>query len=337
MALHPQVQAQIDERWGSPDDSQSSPVKRGYDIFSGTDYPMVFGEVIGQLEAVARLKAAIATTRARNVRLDHTMLASGTAGIGKTTLAQITAFELGVGLVTVSGPVGVADARRLMRRMQDKDVLFWDEIHMAVAGGKTKAEWLLPLLTDGKLVTRTGTELMPDITVIGATTDVGRLPATIQSRFMVWPEFRYYTDIEATLLVQSLVGRMGVDLGPDYYGRVAAAADHNPRAMRRILTAIRDVMNVGEIDLDMAFRWAGVTYDGLTQVCQNILLALLSAKDYTASADTLAGILGEPGPMRYAENQLIQRGLLTISGRGRVLTDTGVERAAALVAEARGR
>lgn len=309
-------------------------VKRGAQIFEGTDYPQSFNGFVGQHQAVAQLKAAISSAQHRGTRLDHVLLASGTQGIGKTTLAQIIAAEMGTGFVAVSGAINIDDARALLGSMEDGDILFWDEFHLATNGGKAKAEWLLPFLTDSVLLTKDGVEVMPDVTVLSATTDVGRLPITITSRFMVRPALVFYNDVEAIVLVKQLTERMSVPLPHQYFEDIARAADNNPREMRLVLTSVRDLMlSTGEVNLPTAFRWAGVTYDGLSTTGQDILLALLQARDHTASLDTLQGLLGEPGPIKFAENQLMAKGLVTVTGRGRQLTDTGYERAVLLVTE----
>jgi Holliday junction DNA helicase RuvB len=342
MPLHPEVQERLRQQvenapnviTGMPKTGKAKVnIKRGAEIFAGTDYPQSFSRFIGQHQAVAQCKAAISSAQQRGTRLDHILLASGTQGIGKTTLARIIAYEMNAGLVEVSGPVTVDDARRILSAMEDGDILFWDEFHLAVQGGKGKAEWLLPFLTDRVLLTKDSVEAMPDVTVLGATTDVGRLPTTVTSRFMVTPQLTYYSDVEAIMLAAQLADRMNVPLD-DHFDAIAAASDNNPRQMRVVLTSVRDIiLDTGQVDLETAFRWAGVTRDGLSRVCQDFLLALLQAKDHTASLDTLQGLLGEPGPIKYAENQLIAKGLVHITGRGRQLTDEGIERAALLVTE----
>jgi holliday junction DNA helicase RuvB len=308
--------------------------KRGEEIFAGTDYPMTFDGFVGQDLAVEQLQICIHSAKARGTRLDHTLLASGAHGIGKTTLAQIIAYELGAGFVAISGPVSVDDARTILMGMQDGDVLFWDEFHLAVAGNKNRADWLLPFLTDRELLTKRGTEQMPDVTVLAATTDVGRLPQTIISRFMIRPRLSYYSLEEATKICAQLTGRMKVRISSETaLTRIARAANHNPREMRMILTAVRDLAMVGPVNLDKAFEWAGLTYDGLSTECQEILLILLGSTAYTASLETIQAALGEPGPLKHHEQAMIQKGLITIGGRGRTLTDLGVERAQLLLLE----
>lgn len=308
--------------------------KRGAEIFAGTDYPATFEGFIGQATAVEQLQISIASAKKRGARLDHTLLASGAHGIGKTTLAQIIAAQMGAGFVAISGPLTVDDARGVLMGMQDGDILFWDEFHLAVAGNKNRADWLLPFLTDRELLTKRGAEQMPDVTVIAATTDVGRLPQTIISRFMLRPRLSYYSVEEGALICAQLCGRMKVKLrGEKPLGRISRAANNNPREMRMILTAVRDLALLGPVNLDKAFEWAGLTYDGLSTECQEILLVLLGSINHTASLETIQASLGEPGPLKHHEQTLIQKGLLVVTGRGRALTDEGADRARQLLLE----
>ena len=214
-------------------------------------------------------------------------------------------------------------------------MLFWDEVHMAVAGNRTKADWILPLLTDGVLLTKSGREPMPNVTVIAATTDLGRLPQTLISRFMVRPKLVPYTPAEGLLLVDNLSQRMIAPIAPQHREPIAIAANFNPREIRMVLTAYRDSCMFGEpdepINLDLAFEWAGVTADGLSTVAVDMLLALLATTDHTASIDSIGAKLGEPGPLRHHEQTLLQRGLIDITGRGRTLTDLGRARAISAV------
>lgn len=327
MPLLPETQERLKGQYISSATGPGALVKRGAQIFGTGDYPESWDGFIGQDDAIRQLKAAVTSAKHRHVSLDHVLLASGAQGIGKTTLAQIIAYEMGAGMVAISGPVTVAEARALLVQMEDGDVLFWDEIHLAVAGNRNRADWILPLLTDSVLMTKNTVERMPRVTVIGATTDVGKLPQTIISRFMVRPVLNYYTDEEGVLLTYNLADRMGIILSDEAnYARVARAADNNPRDIRMIITAVRDV-GYAEGDLELAFEWAGVTHDGLSRVARDMLLVLLDSPDRTASLETVQALLGEPGPLRHAEQKVMQKGYVVITGRGRKLTERGVERA----------
>lgn len=325
------VPASIEQSLRQRRKQQKNRIKRGLEIFDGLDYPHDWDQFIGQTEAKDRMRAATLSALHRDTRVDHTLIASGLHGIGKTTLAYMLAYQVGAGLVQVSGPIDAAEAKPIIAGMQDRDILFWDEFHLAVAGNRNRADWMLPFLTDGEIMTATGAEKMPDITVVAATTDVGKLPLTVISRFMVRPKLEAYTDAEAVQIVHNLSERMKIPIEPAEAPRIAAASNNNPRDMRMILTAVRDVAYTGEFSLEKAFQWAGLSHDGLPQVAQDILLVLLAAKDYTASLESIQAQLGEPGPMRHYEQVLLQRGLVTVTGRGRKLTDEGVVRAGELL------
>lgn len=305
-------------------------VKRGDEIFEGTDYPRTWDGFVGQQEAILQLRTSVASARSRGVRLDHTLLASGQHGIGKTTLAMILASEMGAGLVTISGAMTGEDFARAVRSCRDGDIVFWDEFHLAVAGNRNRADWLLPFLTDGVLMTKVGAVPLPAVTLVAATTDAGKLPQTILSRFMVRPRLAPYSASEAEVICLQLARRMKVRLGnaETTARRIAVASGGNPRAMRLILTAVRDMAlaNDGQVSLKQAFLWAGVTEDGLTREAMEIMFVLIACRDYTASLETIQAALAEPGPLRHAEQLLIQQGYLVISGRGRTLTAEGVSR-----------
>lgn len=327
MALTPeQVEAFIRDGENMTVTSSPEP-KRGEAIFEGTDYPRDWSGFIGQDRAKEQLQIQIGSANARGVRLEHTLLDSGTHGIGKSTLATLLAAKAGVGILQTSGPLDVEDARRLMRGMLDRDILFIDEVHSLVTGGRTKADWLLPFMTEGRLYTSAGGVDMPKITIVAATTDVGKLPLTIISRFMVRPTLVAYTPDEGARIATNLADRIGVTLPPGETSHlIAVAADYNPRAMRQILTAVRDLQYAypeTHPNLEKAFEWAGVSEDGLSVLAREFLIVLLTAKDNTASIESIKAQLGEPGPLKHEEQTLLKRSLVTITGRGRLLTDQG--------------
>lgn len=335
MPIPAAVQARLDQKARLGATTGPKP-KRGDDIYTGTatDYPRDWAEFVGQDEAKEQLRASILSSRARGTRLDHTLLGSGLHGVGKTTLAYLIAYQMGVGITPISGPVTVDEARTLLLNMEDGDILFWDEFHSAVTGSKGRANWTLPFLTDGVLLTAQGAEKVPNVTIIAATTDAGRLPQTILSRFMVVPRLTAYSEPEAVCIVDKLSERMGVPVQDDELLPIAKAASHNPRDMRKILTAVRDVAYTPSgYTFDKALRWAGFSHDGLDQVARDMMMLLLDAKDCTMGLDTLSAHLNEPGPLRHSEQLLLQKGYLTIVGRGRKLTDEGILRALGLVEE----
>ncbi len=334
--LHPLLEARLAAAAINAGTSGPQP-RRGAEIFDDAD-PRTWEEFVGQARARQHLCAAIRSAQARDRRLDHVLIAS-ISGAGKTSLARLIASELGVGLVELSGVIGVDEARAALQSMKDGDVLFIDEIHMMVAGGKAKAEWLLPFLQTGKLLTSRGAEPMPDVTVIGATTDVQKLPHTITDRFIIQPMLVPYRDTEAVQILAGMAQRMGFGsdgLPPvpdDDLAALARAANNSPRGMRNLLATYRDTLFQadGGYDLDLALSWRGVTRDGLDQVAQDYLMVLVACEGQ-ASLATIQGQMGESGPLHYTESLLGARGYMTIEGRGRKLTSEGVQRAAELIA-----
>lgn len=182
--------------------------KTGEALFDGTSYPRSWDEYVGQKEAVEYIRAACHSARVRGARLDHTLIATGAHGIGKTAIAKLVAFEMEAGLVEVQGAVDEREALRIFAGMSDGDILLWDEIHQAIAKGRSKAEWLLPVLQDGVMITARGVQPIPDITIIGATTDVQKLPETIISRFTVKPVMEAYTTEQAVAIARVTAKRI---------------------------------------------------------------------------------------------------------------------------------
>lgn len=309
--------------------------KRGEEIFAsdGTIEPVRrWEDFVGQVAAKEELVVRVASARARGVRLPHTLLASGIHGVGKTTLAKLVAYTAEAGLLTTTGPLTVNDFRDLLLSCRDGDMVFVDEAHRLVERSRTGADWLLPWMLEGKLITKNGAETVPDVTLIAATTDAGKLPETLLSRFMIQPEFVYYSDAEATLIASQLAVRMGVDLSdPADAEAVALAADKNPRVMEKVLGATRDLNYVyadTHPNLEKAFAYAQVSADGLMLMARDILLVLAQSREVTASIEYIQGQLGEPGPLKHAEKQLFARGLMHVAaGKGRQLTEAGARRA----------
>jgi Holliday junction DNA helicase RuvB len=309
-------------------------------------YVSSWDEYVGQTTAKAQLRAAINAAKTRGRRLDHTLLASGHAGLGKTTLALLIAEEMGVPCEVVSGKMTLNEARYLIGDMQDGSILFIDEVHRLVNGGKQNAEWLLHLLQDGVLMGPCGAEEMPKITVIAATTDVGRLPVPILDRFPLRPVLLPYTEPEA-VTIALLTGTtmfVGTNLpAPNLptCERVARAAVRNPR---RIATIFNNLLNESlgcdgknwdaesGYDLTVVLDWMGLTEDGLTDLAQRYLIALRSTPEGLGKA-ALTEILREPGGLSDTEVLLSDAGMIAFTKQGRVLTATGRRRATALLAE----
>lgn len=317
----------------------------GEAIFAGTSYPRSWDALIGQATAKEQLRAACYDAKIRQHRLDHVLLASGLHGIGKTALAKLITADLGTGLVEVQGKIDIDEGRAILLGMETNDVLFWDEFHQAVSGSKTAVEWLLPVLQDGMIISKRGVEPMPRITLVAATTDAQKLPETILSRFKVVPTLTEYSEVEGAQIATVMALRIFPDSLPQpdlaTCVAVARAANCNPRMIDRLLTQLRiaavtkwaPYTDCGFYILDKALEWAGTTEDGLDDLAQRYLTTLLKTFEGGAGERTIAAALGEPTPPRHTEKLLVRKDLLTITAKGRALTEAGVARALELLTE----
>lgn len=319
--------------------------KRGDELFTD-GYPSKWEDYVGQAEAKNFLRAAAASAKFRKAPLDHVLIASGVAGIGKSALARLIAHEMDVGMLELQGSVDAADGIRALTSMRDGDILFWDEIHNATSGGKAKVEWLLSYLQDGVVVTSTGITQVPRVTIIAATTDAQKLPESILDRFTVKPILESYTIEEAAKIAQvmsrSIFGAIGLAL-PGKWNRdaIVEAANCNPRIISHMLKMLRDSAIAGgftnptETTYAMGdmYRWSGRTTDGLDKLAQNYLMTLFTQPNFRAGEKSIAQALGEPTPPRHTEKLLIQRGYIRVASQGRELTADGVTRTSALIEE----
>jgi Holliday junction DNA helicase RuvB len=157
------------------------------------DYPTSWDGFIGQEKAKQQIKLAANSAKIRKQSMDHMLIASGTPGIGKTSLALLAARQMGTKITVTSGPITLEHALILLSGMKDGEILFIDEAHKLVDAGKKDAEWLLHYLQDGMLVGAYSYENVPKVTIIAATTEVGRLPATVVGRFPIRPQLVEYS------------------------------------------------------------------------------------------------------------------------------------------------
>lgn len=309
-------------------------------------YPDKWDEFVGQDQAKRQLRVAAKSAQRRGVHLGHVLLSSPVAGIGKTSLALLTAKELGVTVKIQSGKINPATVRYIFADLSDGDVLFLDEIHRLVSGSsKAGAEWLLHYLQDGVLMGPLGVEDVPQVTIIGATTDAGRLPTPVLERFEIAPTLERYTDEEgaqiAHVLSRKILVRDGLEPLTDKTAvAVATAGNNGPRMMRRILCAVRDLVvcdeleeNGGDYDLTGALQWAGVTADGLTAQAQKYLITLYKESgQQPLGFGALRERVGEVGNgMVELERLLLDKELVQRTKAGRMLTTVGFRRTKALL------
>lgn len=303
-------------------------------------YPQTWGDFIGQEPVKRQLRVAAQSAKLRQTAMGHVLLGSGMAGVGKTTLALLTAAELGTGLQVVTGKIGLDEARINLSGLNDGDVLFIDEFHQVFQRGKAKAEWMLHLLQDGVLVGPHGPEEQPNVCVIAATTDVGKLPDTFISRFQYRPIIEPYTEDEAATIAVNMAKRILLRPLPwpsvTDFRRIARAGSNNPRTIGSIISNLRDLVIVHPetydqdsetYDLTEALSWLGLSSDGLTKQAREYLRVLVTEFGGMAGEKPLMDRLAEPGGLGHIERPLMDRGLVARTRSGRVLTKDGIVRA----------
>lgn len=313
--------------------------RRGEAIFESAGGPRTWSDYIGQRRAKGQLRAAVASAKFRKAPVDHTLIASGVPGVGKSAIARILAHEYGGGLVETQGAVTLDEARAILGQMEDGDFWLIDEIHQLVVGGKSKAEWLLPLLIDGVLLTPQGEWKAPKVTIIGASTNAADLPEAILSRFVLKPVIEMYSEDEATEIAMGMAkgiyGSIGLPLPSAATCKALAyAANYGPRDIGAMLRLLRDAEIAeeaprsaqGDTDLTVMLEWAGRTEDGLDDLAQRMLAILLTTFGGRAGKETLLSALGESTWPKLTENILITKGYLGVDKGGRYLTEVGMAR-----------
>lgn len=313
----------------------------GFEGLLAGDYPDTWDEYVGQAKAKRSLLVASHSAALRNANLAHTLICSPYAGIGKTALVQLVIRQMGRRVHVVSGTINLAKARMMFSMVENGDVIFYDEFHKVMDAGKRNAEWLLHYLENGSLITPFGEEKVPSVTIIGATTDKGVLPETILQRFSV-VELVAYTDAEgadiATTLSGKILGAAGLpSIGKDTAVALALASSNQPRMMRKILHAVRDLAVTeliptpqdGEYTLDDALDMVDLTPDGLTQEMREYLRIMYVEMRAEPTGETVLrrrmGIVGKG--LELVERALTDKGFTAGTKQGRMLTATGMRRA----------
>jgi Holliday junction DNA helicase RuvB len=300
--------------------------------------PQTLDEFTGQRGSRENLKVFIAAAKARGEALDHVLL-HGPPGLGKTTLAQIVARELGVGFRATSGPViqKSGDLAAILTNLQPKDVLFIDEIHRLQPAIE---EILYPAMEDFQLDLIIGEgpgartvriDLQP-FTLVGATTRSGLLATPLRDRFGIPLRLVFYTTEELTRIVARMGGMLGMGLTAEGAAEIARRSRGTPRIAGRLTRRIRDfaaVEGVAVIDravADGALRRLEVDLAGLDAMDRRYLLRLAEHHGGgPVGVETLAAALAEARDTLedVVEPYLIQEGFLVRTSRGRMLGDPG--------------
>ena len=296
--------------------------------------PRSLDDFVGQAEARANLRVFIESARMRGEAMDHTLF-YGPPGLGKTTLAQIMARELGVGFRMTSGPVlaRAGDLAAILTNLDKRDVLFIDEIHRL---NPAVEEVLYPALEDFQLDLVIGEgpaartvriELQP-FTLVGATTRLGLLTTPLRDRFGIPTRLQFYTEGELAHIIARGAGLMGVPCEAEGVAEIARRARGTPRIAGRLLRRVVDFALVeGDGRLtralaDAALTRLGVDHLGLDGADRRYLLLL--AEHYgggPVGVETIAAALSESRDAieEVIEPYLLQQGLIARTPRGRML------------------
>jgi len=300
--------------------------------------PQRLAEFIGQPKVKDSLRIYIDAALARREPLDHTLF-FGPPGLGKTTLAELIARELGVNIRTTSGPAleKPGDLVGTLTNMREGDILFIDEIHRL---RPVIEEFLYPAMEDYKIDIRLSegpkaqTITMPveKFTLIGATTRLGMLTAPMRARFGIEQRLNYYPVESLELIVKRTAEVLGVTVEPDGAHEIARRSRGTPRVANRLLRRVRDYAQVranGIVTRDVAdeaLQLLDVDQFGLDDMDARILKAIIEKFDGgPVGVSTIAAAVGEDAGTieEVYEPFLVQNGFLQRTPRGRVITKLG--------------
>ena len=302
--------------------------------------PKTFEEYIGQPEAKEQMGIAIAAARAREECLDHTLIL-GPPGLGKTTMANIIANEMGVQISSTSGPVieRKGDLIALLTQMEHGDVLFIDEIHRL---NPAIEEILYPAMEDFQVDITIGEgpaarsikyDLNP-FTLVGATTRTGLLTSPLRDRFGIVQRLEFYGEKDLATIVQRSANLLAVDCSIEGAMEIARRSRGTPRIANRWLRRVRDYAEVrksGKVDTevaDEALNMLKVDANGFDTMDRRILMALIQKFDGgPVGVDSIAAAIGEERDAieEVYEPFLIQKGFIMRTPRGRVATNNAYQ------------
>ena len=315
------------------------PEKRADDV-DQTIRPLSLSEFIGQRAARANMEIFIQAAKMTGQALDHVLFV-GPPGLGKTTLAQIVARELGVNFRSTSGPViaKAGDLAAQLTNLEERDVLFIDEIHRL---NPAVEEILYPAMEDYQLdliigegpAARSVKIELPKFTLVGATTRAGLLTTPLRDRFGIPIRLEFYDIDELQLIVSRGARVLGIGMSEDGANEIARRARGTPRIAGRLLRRVRDFAVVAEAPTvtraiaDRALKLLDVDPVGLDVMDRKYLTLLaVSFGGNPVGIETIAAALSEPRDAieDIIEPYLLQQGFVQRTPRGRVLTRRAFE------------
>jgi Holliday junction DNA helicase RuvB len=314
--------------------------KKDEDLNEGKEYirPQNIKEFIGQSDSKDNLQTFISSAVKRNVAMDHALFV-GPPGLGKTTLSQIVANELGVGFRSTSGPVitKAGDLAAILTNLNERDVLFIDEIHRL---NSVVEEVLYPAMEDFQLdliigegpSARSVRIDLPQFTLVGATTRSGLLTTPLRDRFGIHLRMKFYTisELEEILMNNSI--KLEIKLMLDGANEIARRSRGTPRIAGRLLRRVRDFALVNgkniidKKEADIALFKLNIDQKGLDNIDRNYLkIIAVKYNGGPVGIETISASLSEQKDVveEVIEPYLIQENFVDRTQRGRILTSEG--------------